>query len=86
MPSPDAAILRQLRSAGETFTPGSELAQPAALAASIGQLTGAGYGIEHHPHLGYRLLSSPDRLIADDILSRLPQCRLCSTRSGIPRG
>ena len=73
--SPDAAILRQLRSAGGTFTPASELAQPAALATSIEHLTGAGYEIEHHPHLGYRLLSSPDRLIADDILSRLPECR-----------
>jgi len=73
--SPDAAILRQLRDAGDTFTPGAELAQPAALAASISHLTNAGYEIEHHPHLGYRLLSTPDRLIADDILSRLPECR-----------
>jgi BirA family transcriptional regulator, biotin operon repressor / biotin---[acetyl-CoA-carboxylase] ligase len=73
--SPDAAILRHLRSSGDSFTPGSELGNPSAVSTSIAQLQAAGYQIEHHPHLGYRLLSSPDRLIADDILSRLPPCQ-----------
>lgn len=31
----------------------------------------AGYEIEHHPHHGIRLLASPDRLIADDLMGRL---------------
>jgi BirA family biotin operon repressor/biotin-[acetyl-CoA-carboxylase] ligase len=72
--SPDAAILRRLR-VSDGFTPGSELGEPSAVAARVAVLSAAGYEIEHHPHLGYRLLSSPDRLIADDILSRLPECR-----------
>jgi len=69
--SPDAAILRRLRAAGDAFTPGSDLGDFTRIAV----LQAAGYQIEHHPHLGYRLLRSPDRLIADDILSRLPECR-----------
>jgi len=73
--SPDAALLRRLRSAGDAFTPGADLGQSATVAASVSALNAAGYEIEHHPHHGYRLLSSPDRLIADDILSRLPECR-----------
>ena len=75
MPSPDAAILRGLRASGTNFLPGSALGDPPAIAARIAILRAAGYQIEHHPHLGYRLLSAPDRLIADDILSRLPKCR-----------
>jgi BirA family biotin operon repressor/biotin-[acetyl-CoA-carboxylase] ligase len=70
--SADAAILRGLREAGGRFTPGEEFGEPGAVAERIGVLNGAGYQIEHHPHLGYRLISSPDRLIADDILSRMP--------------
>jgi len=70
--SPDIAILRRLRSAADDFTPGSELGDQMAVGSRIAGLREAGYEIEHHPHLGYRLLGSPDRLIADDILSRLP--------------
>ena len=73
--SPDATTLRRLRSSGDTFTPASELGLPSAVDTSLSLLRAAGYQIEHHPHYGYRLLSSPDRLIADDILSRLPECR-----------
>ena len=72
-PSPDSAILRALRAAGDTFLPASDLGDPPAIAARIAILRTAGYQIEHHPHLGYRILSAPDRLIADDILSRLPE-------------
>lgn len=72
--SPDAAILRRLRAAGDEFTPGSELGDPVAVADRIVILQAAGYEIEQHPHFGYRLVFAPDRLIADDILSRLPEC------------
>jgi BirA family biotin operon repressor/biotin-[acetyl-CoA-carboxylase] ligase len=72
---PDAALLRRLRDAGDSFTPASDLGHPHAIAQRIAALIAAGYQIEHHPHLGYRLLASPDRLIADDILSRLPPSR-----------
>ena len=44
---------------------------PATMAAEIGQLEKLGYAIESHPHFGYRLLGTPDRLIADDIKARL---------------
>jgi BirA family biotin operon repressor/biotin-[acetyl-CoA-carboxylase] ligase len=74
-PSPDAALLRRLRSVGDGFVIGSELGEPGAVAGRIAILRGAGYEIEQHPHLGYRLVSAPDRLIADDILSRMPESR-----------
>jgi len=41
------------------------------VAAEIAELQGLGYRIEVHPHLGYRLVAMPDRLIADDIKARL---------------
>ena len=34
------------------------------------ELRGAGFEVEQHPTLGYRLCSSPDRLIADDLRAR----------------
>jgi BirA family biotin operon repressor/biotin-[acetyl-CoA-carboxylase] ligase len=73
--SSDAAILRSLRDSGDAFVAGSDLGEPADVAAHVAILRAAGYEIEHHPHLGYRLLGSPGRLIADDILSRLPESR-----------
>ena len=42
-----------------------------AVASEIGELEKLGYTIESHPHLGYRLLGTPDRLTADDIKARL---------------
>ncbi len=48
------------------------MGEPIEVGRRIEGLRAAGYEIERHPHRGYRLLSSPDRLIADDILSRLP--------------
>jgi len=74
-PSPDSAILRRLREAPGAFTLPSLFGDPAEVNARIAALRDAGYEIEHHPHLGYRLVSSPDRIIADDILSRLPDSR-----------
>ncbi|HEX4084813.1 MAG TPA: biotin--[acetyl-CoA-carboxylase] ligase [Chthoniobacteraceae bacterium] len=69
--TPDTAILRRLREA--EYVPAAELGPDAAN--SVEGLIAAGYGIEHHPYRGYRLVSAPDRLIADDILSRLPERR-----------
>jgi BirA family biotin operon repressor/biotin-[acetyl-CoA-carboxylase] ligase len=73
--SADSAVLRRLRAAGETFLPLSDLGDPSAIEVRIAVLRSAGYQIEQHPRLGCRLLSGPDALIADDILSRLPECR-----------
>jgi len=73
--SPDIPILRRLRAAGDAFTPACEFGDHAHLAIRIAHLQAAGYTVEHHPHHGYRLQASPDRLIADDILSRLPECQ-----------
>ena len=43
----------------------------AAIAAEVADLEKLGYTIESHPHFGYRLLGTPDRLTADDIKARL---------------
>ncbi len=42
----------------------------------IEQLRDLGYDIEASPHLGYRLLTSPDTLHADDLYSRLGRTRV----------
>ena len=39
--------------------------------AEVAALQALGYVIELHPHRGYRLLESPDRLMADDLEARL---------------
>lgn len=72
----DAKILSALRAAGEGSVSGAELSQQlgvsrAAIWARIEELRRLGYDIEASPHLGYRLLSAPDLLHADDLLSRL---------------
>jgi BirA family biotin operon repressor/biotin-[acetyl-CoA-carboxylase] ligase len=43
----------------------------AAMAVEVADLEKLGYNIESHPHFGYRLLGTPDRLTADDIKARL---------------
>jgi BirA family biotin operon repressor/biotin-[acetyl-CoA-carboxylase] ligase len=51
---------------------GRRLKLPAtAVNAEIAELEKIGYTIESHPHFGYRLLGTPDRLTADDIKARL---------------
>lgn len=51
---------------------GRQLNRPAAsVTAEIEELEKLGYTIEAHPHLGYRLLGTPNRLTADDIRARL---------------
>lgn len=72
----DAEILCALRVAGNGAVSGAELSQKlrisrAAVWARIEDLRSLGYEIEATPHLGYRLVSAPDLLHADDLLSRL---------------
>jgi len=72
----DAHILSALRAAGEGAVSGADLSRDlgisrAAIWARIEELRALGYDIEASPHLGYRLLGSPDALHADDLHSRL---------------
>ena len=71
----DAKILTALR-ANDKGVSGAELSQSlgvsrTAVWARIEELRSVGYDIEASPHGGYRLLSAPDALHADDLLSRL---------------
>lgn len=77
----DAQILTALRAAGDGTVSGKELSQMldvsrAAIWARIEELRCLGYDIEASPHLGYRLLSAPDLLHADDLVSRLGKTRV----------
>jgi BirA family transcriptional regulator, biotin operon repressor / biotin---[acetyl-CoA-carboxylase] ligase len=77
----DAEILSALRAADEVGVSGAELAERigvsrAAIWARIEELRQLGYDIEASPHLGYRLLSSPDVLHADDLLSLLGKTKV----------
>ena len=77
----DAQILTALRAAGDGAVSGAELSQKlgvsrAAVWARIEELRSLGYDIEASPHLGYRLLSAPDVLHADDLLSRLGKTKV----------
>ena len=47
------------------------LASTGKVAAEVAELEKLGYVIELHPHHGYRLLESPNRLMADDLEARL---------------
>lgn len=76
----DARLLHALR-ATSVHLPASDLAGQLAaplttVQARLTALRGAGFEIEERPGLGYRLLGSPDRLIADDIRARLGECPL----------
>src|SRR5437016_7378746 len=77
----DAQILKALRAAGDGSVSGADLSQQmgvsrAAVWARIEELRRLGYDIEASPHLGYRLLSAPDLLHADDLLSRLGKTKI----------
>lgn len=77
----DVRILSALRGAGSGTISGAELSQQsgvsrAAIWARIEDLRRLGYEIEASPHLGYRLLSSPDLLHADDLVARLGPTRV----------
>jgi BirA family transcriptional regulator, biotin operon repressor / biotin---[acetyl-CoA-carboxylase] ligase len=77
----DAQILSALRAAGDGSVSGAELSlelgiSRAAIWARIEELRQLGYDIEASPHRGYRLLSTPDALHADDLLSRLGRTKV----------
>jgi BirA family biotin operon repressor/biotin-[acetyl-CoA-carboxylase] ligase len=79
--TPDAQILRALRTAKTGSVSGTDLSQRlgisrAAIWARIEELRSLDYDIQAGPQLGYRLISSPDRLHADDLLSRLDTPRI----------
>lgn len=72
----DAKLLSALRTATDGAVSGVDLAEQlgvsrAAIWARIEDLRGLGYDIEASPHRGYRLLSAPDLLHADDLVARL---------------
>jgi BirA family biotin operon repressor/biotin-[acetyl-CoA-carboxylase] ligase len=74
----DALILTALREAGDGPVSGEDLAQRlgvsrAAVWSHIQELRSLGYEIAASPHQGYRLLTTPDLLHADDLVSRLGQ-------------
>lgn len=77
----DTRILTALRQAGAGFMSGAELSQKlgvtrAAIWARIEELRKLGYDIAASPHQGYQLLSVPDVLHADDLLSLLQSVRV----------
>src|SRR5881296_2032683 len=76
----DAQILKTLRDNGDGVS-GAELSQRlgisrAAVWGRVEELRSLGYDIEASPHLGYRLLSAPDALHADDLISRLGETKV----------
>lgn len=80
-PRPDAVILSALRGAGGTACSGADLAKRlgisrAAVWARIEELRRLGYEIAASPHQGYVLRGAPDKLHADDLISRLPARRI----------
>ncbi|HVU07089.1 MAG TPA: biotin--[acetyl-CoA-carboxylase] ligase [Verrucomicrobiae bacterium] len=71
----DAKILLALRENPDGIS-GAQLAEQlgisrAAIWARIEDLRKVGYEIEASPHFGYKIVSEPDALIADDLLARL---------------
>lgn len=74
------ALLRVLRAASAHASGGDLAAQigapVSAVEERIAELQQAGFEIEDRPGSGYRLLASPDRLIADDLRARLGENRL----------
>jgi BirA family biotin operon repressor/biotin-[acetyl-CoA-carboxylase] ligase len=79
--SVDVKILSALRAAGDGAVSGTELSEElgvsrAAVWSRIEELRTLGYDIEASPHLGYRLLDSPDVLHADDLMSRLGKTKV----------
>jgi BirA family biotin operon repressor/biotin-[acetyl-CoA-carboxylase] ligase len=77
------AILEAFYQAAGQFVRADDLGRQLKLSASavmteIAELEKLGYTIESHPHFGYRLLGTPDRLTADDIKARLKTKRIGS--------
>ena len=83
------AILEAFYQAAGQFVQNDELARllkvPATrVNAEIADLEKLGYTIESHPHFGYRLLGTPDRLTADDIKAHLSSVGAPTSLSGRP--
>ncbi len=77
----DAQILQSLRAAGPGAVSGAELSHRlkvsrAAIWSRVEALRCLGYDIQAGPHLGYRLVSVPDVLHADDLRSRLDKTQV----------
>jgi len=77
----DSELLKGLREAGDGRISEAELshrlkASRASIRAHVEELRSLGYDIEASPHLGYGLLSSPDALHADDLVSRLGKTKV----------
>lgn len=75
----DTQILKALRES-ETVS-GADLAEHAgvsraAIWARVEELRSLGYEIQANPHQGYKLVSAPDALHADDLLARLMETRV----------
>lgn len=76
----DRRLLQALREAA-VHLPANELAaqlgeSAVAVRSRMHALRAAGFDIEERPGLGFRLIASPDRLIADDLAARLGACPL----------
>lgn len=78
MPKPDSRqlILRLFRQRQDDYVSGEELSQELGISRTaiwkhIHALRELGYRIDAVPSRGYRLLAGPDRLLADEIRSRL---------------
>jgi BirA family biotin operon repressor/biotin-[acetyl-CoA-carboxylase] ligase len=76
----DAKILSALRTHSDGVS-GAQLAEQlgisrAAVWARMDELRKIGYDIEASPHFGYRLVSAPDALHADDLLARLGETKV----------
>ena len=76
----DAKILSALRAHPDGVS-GAQLAEQlaisrAAIWARMDELRKVGYDIEASPHFGYKLVSSPDALHADDLRARLGATRI----------
>ena len=76
----DAKILSALRAHPDGVS-GAQLAEQfaisrAAVWARMDDLRKAGYDIAASPHFGYRLVSAPDALHADDLLARLGKTKI----------
>jgi BirA family biotin operon repressor/biotin-[acetyl-CoA-carboxylase] ligase len=73
-------ILAALKKRSNEYTSGEELSKKLKVSRTavwkhIENLRNDGYQIEAHPHLGYRFVSAPDKLLADELNHEL-YCRI----------
>lgn len=77
----DAQLLSALRKADNDGVSGAQLADQLAVSRTtvtkrIEELRSLGYDIAASPHIGYRLISTPDALHPDDLFSRLGKTKV----------